>query len=299
MDECLAVLVTGGASGIGRATVERFLADGWNVVAADLNVENGERLVEELEAEGHKGRIGFVRADVSVEADVAAAVGALAERYGRLDCLVNNAGVAGAFGPITEVEVEDWDYTFAILTRSVFLGIKHAARLMQAQGRPGSIVNTGSVAGLGGGCGPPAYSAAKAAVLNLTRLAAVELAPHRIRVNAVNPGAIRTPILGRGARLEDLPGNVQPWPEVGQPDQIASVICFLAGDGAGFITGESITVDGGMIAAGPRLLASGAVPDAGSRGFVGVSRGNTGQESLVRRRLDTPSASDSEYGGVR
>jgi hypothetical protein len=135
-----------------------------------------------------------VRTDVSIESEVEAAVAAVPERYGRLDCVVNNAGVGGAFGPITEIEVEDWDYTFAVITRGVFLGIKHAARVMQAMGTPGSIVNTGSIAGLGGGVGPQAYSAAKAAVLNLTRLAAVELAPFRIRVNAVNPGAIATPI---------------------------------------------------------------------------------------------------------
>ncbi|HYH51751.1 MAG TPA: SDR family oxidoreductase, partial [Acidimicrobiia bacterium] len=157
----------------------------------------------------------------------------------------------------------------------------HAARMMQAQRRPGSIVNTASIAGLGGGAGPQAYSAAKAAVINLTRTAAVELAAHRIRVNAVNPGAIRTPIIAR-APLDTLPGAVQPWPEVGDPRQIASVIHFLAGDDSGFITGEDITVDGGTIAAGPRLR---AITDAGSKGLVGVNRGTTGQEARLRRRL--------------
>jgi NAD(P)-dependent dehydrogenase (short-subunit alcohol dehydrogenase family) len=273
-------VVTGGASGIGRATVERFLAEGWSVVAADLNAENGARLLSDLEDGGHKGRITFVRADVSVEDDVAAAVRAAAERYGRLDCMVNNAGVGGAFGPITELEVEDWDYTFAVLARSVFLGTKHAARLMIDGGRPGSIVNTASIAGLGAGAGPQAYSAAKAAVLNLTRTTAVELAAHRIRVNAVNPGFIRTPLAPRN--LGSAPGEVQPWPEAGQPDHIASVIYFLAGDEAGFITGESITADGGMIAAGPRLR---SVTDAGLKGLVGVNRGTTGQEAVVRRRM--------------
>jgi NAD(P)-dependent dehydrogenase (short-subunit alcohol dehydrogenase family) len=281
MNEGLVAVVTGGASGIGQATVERFLAEGWAVVAADLNAGNGERLVADLEADGHKGRIAFMQSDVSVEEDVAAVVGAAAERFGRLDCMVNNAGVGGAFGPITELEVEDWDYTFAVLTRGVFLGVKHAPRLMQAQGRPGSIVNTASIAGLGGGAGPQAYSAAKAAVLNLTRTAAVELAPHRIRVNAVNPGAVKTPIIA-GAPLDELPGGAQPWPDVGQPHQIASVIHFLAGEDAGFMTGESVTVDGGVVAAGPRLR---FITDAGSRGLVGVNRGTTGQEAVVRRRL--------------
>ncbi|HEV3364557.1 MAG TPA: SDR family oxidoreductase, partial [Acidimicrobiia bacterium] len=174
--------------------------------------------------------------------------------------------------------------TFAVVARSVFLGIKHAARLMQAGGRAGSIVNTASIAGLGGGAGPQAYSAAKAAVLNLTRTTAVELAPHRIRVNAVSPGAVRTPIVAR-APLDTLPGDAQPWPEVGRPDQIASVIYFLAGDDAGFITGESITADGGVIAAGPRLR---SITDAGSKGLVGVNRGTTGEESVVRRRVPPP-----------
>jgi NAD(P)-dependent dehydrogenase (short-subunit alcohol dehydrogenase family) len=277
-------VVTGGASGIGRATVERFLAEGWSVVAADLNTENGERLVDDLGEAGHKGRVAFLRTDVSVEQDVTAAVQAAAEHYGRLDCMVNNAAVGGAFGPITELEVEDWEFTFAVVARSVFLGIKHAARLMQAGGRPGSIVNTASIAGLGGGAGPQAYSAAKAAVLNLTRTTAVELAPHRIRVNAVSPGAVRTPLLGR-TPLDDLAGDAQPWPDVGEPEQIASVIYFLAGDDAGFVTGESITADGGVIAAGPRLR---AITDAGSKGLVGVNRGTTGEESVVRRRLPAP-----------
>ena len=285
MNERPAALVTGGASGIGRATVERFLADGWDVVAADLNQESGEALLAALESQGYGGRIDFVRTDVSAEADVEAAVSRVLERCGRLDCVVNNAGVPGAFGPISEVHVEDWDYTFAVITRGVFLGIKHAARVMQALGTPGSIVNTGSIAGLGGGAGPQAYSAAKAAVLNLTRLAAVELAPFRIRVNAVNPGAIPTPILRSGAkRLENLVGDVQPWPDVGQADQVAAVICFLASDGAGFITGESINVDGGVMAAGPRIgdMVGG---NPAARGLVGVSRGSTGQEPVVRGRL--------------
>jgi NAD(P)-dependent dehydrogenase (short-subunit alcohol dehydrogenase family) len=142
MDDRPAAMVTGGASGIGRATVERFLAEGWNVVAVDLNDQNGEALVSALEARDGE-RVQFVRADVSAEADVEAAVAAGPERFGRLDCVVNNAGVAGAFGPITEVDLQDWDYTFAVISRGVFLGIKHGARVMQALGRPGSIVNTG------------------------------------------------------------------------------------------------------------------------------------------------------------
>ncbi len=290
MSERQVALVTGGASGIGQATVSRFLSTGWDVFAADLNIQNGEHLVASLEAQGYKGNVGFVRADVSIEEDVAAAVSLVSERFGRLDCMVNNAGVGGAFGPITELEVEDWDYTFAVLTRGVFLGIKHAARAMQALGMPGSVVNTASIAGLVGGIGPQSYSAAKAAVINLTRLAAVELAPYRIRVNAVNPGVIRTPIHPKSVRLEDLVGDAQPWPEVGEPEQVAAVICFLAGDEAGFITGESVNVDGGMIAAGPRILER---TDAGGRGLVGVARGSTGQGTTVRRRVPPAASAES------
>lgn len=279
-----AALVTGGASGIGRAVVERLLHDGWGVVAADLNPQSGEALLAQL---GAGEALAFVRADVSEEADVAGAVAAAVERFGSLDAVVNNAGVGGAFGPITELEVEDWDYTFAVNTRGVFLGIKHGARAMQQLGRPGSIVNTASIAGLAAGSGPQAYSAAKAAVVNLTRCAAVELAPHRIRVNAVAPGFILTPILGSGAGgIGALVGDVQPWPEVGQPEQVASVIVFLAGPGSSFVTGETVTVDGGTMAAGPRL-GDRIGGDPASRGLVGVARGSTGERSVVRKRLPT------------
>ncbi len=136
--------------------------------------------------------------DVSIEPDVEALVALAVESFGRLDVMFNNAGIGGAFGPITELEVDDWDATFAVNTRSVFLGIKYAARVMIAQGDGGSIINTASVAGLSGGGGPQAYSAAKAAVINLTQSAAVELAPHRIRVNAICPGAVYTDLLHRG-----------------------------------------------------------------------------------------------------
>lgn len=285
MNERRSALVTGGASGIGWATVELFLDSGWNVLAADLNDRSGEALVAELGTRDYGGSVDFVRTDVSVESDVEAAVTAVRERYGRLDCMVNNAGVGGAFGPITEIEVEDWDYTFSIIARGVFLGIKHAARVMQALGTPGSIVNTASIAALCGGVGPQAYAAAKAAVLSLTRSAAVELAPFRIRVNAVNPGAIATPIHGSGVqRIERLIGDIQPWPEVGQADHVASVIYFLASDAAAFITGEAINVDGGVIAAGPRIGDT-IGGDPAARGLVGVARGTTGQKSVVRRRL--------------
>ena len=278
------VLITGAASGIGLAAVDRFLRAGWSVVASDYNAAAGEALRPHwsgLCVEGAQAH--FVRADVSVAADVAAAVDLAVDRIGRLDCVINNAGIGGAFGPITDIDVADWDHTFAVLVRGVFLGIKHGARAMKSRGGGGSIVNTGSIAGISGGSGPQAYSAAKAAVLNLTRAAALELAPLRIRVNSVSPGVIRTPLAESGGRdLVAAMADIQPWPDPGQPDHIASVMEFLAGEGAAFVTGENIVVDGGLLAGGARLDDRiGGNPAA--RGLVGVNRGSTGERHSVRR----------------
>jgi NAD(P)-dependent dehydrogenase (short-subunit alcohol dehydrogenase family) len=277
--EARAALVTGGASGIGLATVRRLLDDGWRVVLADLNAANGERAAAELGT-----AVRFVRADVAEEQDVAAAVAACTAEFGRIDCVVNNAGVGGAFGRLTDIEVDDWDYTFAVLVRSVFLGIKHGARAMQAAGRGGSIVNTASIAGFAAGAGPQAYSAAKAAVINLGKSAATELGPDRIRVNTVCPGLIVTPLVGAGEETAAaVMGPAQPWPDLGRPEDVAEVVAFLAGDASRFVTGEEITVDGGLMAAGPRMQdAYGG--DPGRRGLVGVNRGSTGEAPTIRRR---------------
>lgn len=273
-----AALITGGASGIGRATAKRMITEGWRVLLVDLNRDNGERAAAEL---GDAAR--FVPGDASEESDVADAVAACVQAFGRLDCVVNNAGVGGAFGALTDLEVADWDYTFAVLVRGVFLGIKHGARAMRAAGRGGSIVNTASIAAFGGGAGPQAYSAAKAAVLNLGRVAAAELAADRIRVNTVCPGVIVTPLLG--AELDTTRAvmkEAQPWPDLGAPEDVAEVIAFLAGDAARFVTGEEITVDGGLLAAGPRIHAAYGGDKATARGLTGVNRGTTGQPPLIR-----------------
>src|SRR5262249_17877540 len=183
---------------------------------------------------GPAARVRFIRTAVAQEADVAGAIDVAVSEFGRLDCIFNNAGVAGAFGPITHIAAEDWDYTFAVLVRGVFFGIKYAARAMKAQGDGGSIINTASVAGLSGGDGPQAYSAAKAAVINLSRAVAVELAAAKIRVNAICPGAILTPLLHRGSPDAFRPflEKAQPWPEVGQGEHIAGAALFLASDDA-------------------------------------------------------------------
>ena len=162
--ESKVAIVTGGASGMGLATVQRFLDEGASVIIGDLNADNGRNALETFNAAGHGDRVRFTTTDVSVEGDVAAMTELAVDAFGRLDIVFNNAGIGGAFGPITELDVDDWDMTFHILVRSVFLGIKHAARIMIDQGEGGSIINTGSIAGMGGGAGPEAYSAAKAAV---------------------------------------------------------------------------------------------------------------------------------------
>jgi NAD(P)-dependent dehydrogenase (short-subunit alcohol dehydrogenase family) len=196
--------------------------------------------------------------------------------------MFNNAGVGGAFGPITEQSVEAWDETFAINVRSVFLGTKHAARRMIEQGDGGTIVNTASVAGLTGGGGPQAYSAAKAAVIGFTKATAAELAEHRIRVNAVCPGAVYTELLHRGRPelTDEWREQIQPWPERGQPEMIADVAVWLASDDSRFVTGETIVADGGLLAASPRLIDHDL---AHLRRMVGMAYGNTGKPPEVRR----------------
>jgi len=276
-------VITGAGNGIGRATALRFLAEGASVVVADLNEANGRETIDLAQAAGHGKRARFVRTDVSHEADVAAAIDTAPSAFGRLDCVFNNAGVAGAFGPITHVDAEEWDWTFAVLVRGVFLGMKHGARVLRAQGQGGSFINTASIAGLSGGDGPQAYSAAKAAVINLTRAVAVELAPHRIRVNAICPGGILTPLLHRGSpeAMEPLLASLQPWPEAGKPEDIAAVALFLASDDARFVTGSALVADGGLTAAGSyalKTLGQGQMLYSSA----GLDRGTTGLEPTFR-----------------
>jgi NAD(P)-dependent dehydrogenase (short-subunit alcohol dehydrogenase family) len=221
-------VITGGASGMGRSTVMRFLDEGASVVVADFNAATGAETLAEAVARGHGARARFVKTDVAQEAEIEAMVRCAVDEFGGLDVIFNNAGVGGAIGPLTETTVEDWDYTFGVLVRGVFLGIKHAARVMRAQGRGGSIINTASIAGLSGDAGPFAYSAAKAAVINMSMGAAVELAVDRIRVNAICPGFIATPLAAAGGSMEELQARfaaAQPWPEYGSGDHIAGAAC--------------------------------------------------------------------------
>ncbi len=289
-----AAVVTGGASGIGRAAVLRFLAEGASVAFADLNDANAEETLALARAAGHGGRIAYVRADVTDEAAVKGCFEGAAARWGRLDIAFLNAGIGGAIGPVTETTVEEWDTSFAFLVRSVFLGAKHATPAMRANpggsdGVPagGAIVATGSVAGLSGGGGPHAYSAAKAAVINLVRSLALELASYRIRVNGVAPGLIDTPLAHGGdpSRLPDM-SERQPWPDRGRPEDIAAAAAFLVSDDARFITGETITVDGGVMANSSNIWGLGE--NCRFLQKAGLNKGTTGLENVVRELGGAP-----------
>jgi NAD(P)-dependent dehydrogenase (short-subunit alcohol dehydrogenase family) len=266
---------------MGRASVMRFLAEGAKVMVADLNEANGAETLAVAKAQGHADAVSFVRCDVAKEADVAAVVAETVKRFGRLDIAYLNAGVGGAFGPIAETSVEDWDYTFAVLVRSVFLGMKHCSLAMRKFGHGGVILATASIAGMVGGAGPHAYSAAKAAVINLIENVAAELGPHRIRVVGIAPGVISTPLLHRGKpERYEAQFKRQPWPDRGEPEVIADVAAFLCSDDARFITGETIKVDGGLLAQGMALFGTGK--DATFIRTAGVNRGTTGEAMVVR-----------------
>lgn len=276
-------VITGGAGGIGFATARRFLNEGAAVLIGDYNVQAGEAALASLEVEGFTGRVGFMRVDVSHEADVEALMAEAVSAHGGLDVVFNNAGIGGAIGPIVETSVEHWDATFAVTMRGVFLGVKHAARYMMAHGG-GSIINTASIAGVSSGVLPAAYSAAKSAVVSFTRNAAAELAEYRIRVNAVCPGIIFTPLMhnGREEQAEAVVEEIQPWPDRGEPHHIASAVLYLASDDSAFVTGEAHVVDGGYLANG--LLRVHPLPGAKKKpDYAGITYGMTGRPRDVRR----------------
>ncbi len=277
-------VITGGASGMGQATALRFLNEGARVVVADYNEQSGKETLALAKDAGYAEKIRFIRMDVAKESDVQAMIACAVSEFGRLDIVFNNAGVGGAIGPVWDIEEKEWDYTFDVLVKGVFFGIKHAARVMRKQGQGGVIINTASTAGLSGGSGPLVYSAAKAAVINLTKAAAVQLAPDRIRVNAICPGGILTGLTNQGnpeAAVKVLE-KMQPWPDYGKGEHIAGVALFLASDDAGFVTGEALVVDGGLTAIGPDMWRRFGIPQEAQAHRSRVNRGSTGEATTAR-----------------
>jgi NAD(P)-dependent dehydrogenase (short-subunit alcohol dehydrogenase family) len=281
-------IVTGGAGGMGRSTVIRFLKEGAKVVIADYNAASGAETLAEITGLGYKDSAHFIKTDVASELDIKAMVECAVDNFGRVDIMFNNAGVGGVVGPVWDLQVEEWDYTFDVLVKGVFLGIKHAAKVMRTQGDGGVIINTASVAGLSGGCGPLSYSAAKAAVVNLTKAAAVQLAPDRIRVNAICPGFILTGLTHTkhesleeaGKRMD----STQPFPDHGTGEDIAGTALFLATEDSRFVNGEAIVVDGALTAIGPDMWQRWGVPYERDMTRNVVNKGTTGDKN-TRRQL--------------
>jgi len=246
-------VITGGASGIGKASVELFVAEGAHVVFGDIQDDRGKALADKLGPNAI-----YLHTNVRKESEIKALIDLAVEKFGRLDIMFNNAGFGGAYGPIDETPVDSFDVTIEILFRSVFLGIKHAALVMKKQ-KSGSIISTASVAGLRTGMGPHLYSACKAAIIQLTHTTAAELGEFNIRVNCICPGGIATAIFGRGLGLPQDAAErmaeflklrlkeIQPIQHAGLPEDVAKTALWLASDESYFVSAHALVVDGALI----------------------------------------------------
>lgn len=247
-------IVTGGTSGIGKKTVEVFAKEGASVLIAARREKKGRAI-----ADGLGDKVDYIKTDVSKENDIKAMIDYAVKRFGKLDCLFNNAGCPAPVGSIESIPLKEYETALAVLLGGVILGMKHAAPVMRAQGS-GSIINNGSVAGtLAGYSSSIIYSAAKAAVIHLTKLVAMELGEQNIRVNCISPGGIATGIFAKamGAPAEEAEKSVemvkaalagqQPIPRAGLPQDIANAAVFLASDESTFVNGHNLIVDGGVI----------------------------------------------------
>jgi len=245
-----AALVTGAGSGIGRATALACAREGAKIVVADIGVKSGEETVSMIKSAG--GEATFVPVNVTQAAEVEAMVAAAVSAYGRIDCAHNNAGIEGVFATTADYPEEDWDRVMAVNLKGVWLCMKYEIPQMVQQGG-GAIVNTASLAGLVGAKRMPAYVASKHGVAGLTKTAALEYAKSGIRINAVCPGIIHTSMvdrmfLNRRPDLEDRLAAVEPMGRLGKPEEVAEAVVWLCSDAASFVTGHTMTVDGGIYA---------------------------------------------------
>jgi NAD(P)-dependent dehydrogenase (short-subunit alcohol dehydrogenase family) len=243
-------VVTGAASGIGRATALLFANEGAKVVAADCEREKGQRVVEEILERG--GDAVFIQTDVSLPHDVKQMVDKAVKTYGHLDIIFNNAGIEGEQAPTADCTLENWDRVIGINLKGVFLGMKYAIPEMLKNGG-GAIINNASVAGIVGFQGIPAYCASKGGVIQLTKTAALEYAKQGIRVNAICPGVIMTPMVerfvGSNEQARTAFESMEPIGRFGRPEEVAQLALFLASEDSSFCTGAPYVVDGGLVAA--------------------------------------------------
>ncbi len=244
-----AAIVTGAASGMGKATALGFARRGAAVTVADIDRTEAEKTVGAIEAEG--GRALAIEVDVSNAAQVESMVTATVERFGRLDCAFNNAGIVGERTTLTECTEENWDKVIAVNLKGVWLCLKYELLVMLKQGH-GAIVNMSSVAGLVGYYEIPPYAPSKHGVVGLTKTAALEYATQGIRVNAMCPGEIQTPMMEEytlnSPELEEQVIAVEPMGRLGSADEVAEAVIWLCSDAASFVTGHTMVVDGGYIA---------------------------------------------------
>lgn len=283
-------IITGAGSGIGRETSLLFLEEGAQVVLADINEATLEETMNLVSQKGFKDNAVSVIADVSKESAIESMVKTAMNEFGQLDILFNNAGLGGAFGSISDIDGDEWDQSMVILLKSVFMGIKHASKVMKTNSNGASIINTASIAGMSGGGGPQAYSAAKAAVINLSQTTALELGEFKIRVNSISPGAINTPLLNALSEdWDDRIKGLQPIEELGQPLDIAYAALFLASDESRFVTGHNLCVDGGLTVDRTGLIKGmreAAAEELGDIRISGMSMGSTGIEETLREIED-------------
>ena len=283
-------IITGAGSGIGRETALLFLEEGAKVVITDINETTLEETSNIASQKGFKDALMLIKTDVSKEADIENMVQQAMNEFGQLDILFNNAGIGGAFGSISDIDADEWDQSMAILLKSVFMGIKHASRVMKKNPNGASIINTASIAGMSGGGGPQAYSAAKAAVINLSQTTSLELGEFKIRVNSISPGAINTPLLNAASEdWDERIKGLQPIEALGQPLDIAYAALFLASDESRFVTGHNLCVDGGLTVDRTGLvkgMREAMAADLGDMRISGMSMGSTGIEETLREIED-------------